>query len=155
ELVLGVVQHLADRRLRNVQGAGRGTDRSGSVDGAEDINLAKAHALDLRRGPGGCHSEQRRARSTRYSGERPVPSRRGSAAHSKVPSRRNTPCRPESSPGPDRTSTPRRASASRISGAKRAASPSKRLPRATKLGRSTACCWGRSQYSRPTRVLAM
>src|SRR3546814_2141133 len=120
-----------------MQCARGGADRSSRVDGVEDFNLAESHGIDLKVPSGSCQI------AICYSGLRPTPSRRGSAAHSSVPSRRNTPCRPESSPEPERTSLPRRVSSARMRGEKREASPLKRLPRATRLGRSTACCSGR------------
>lgn len=43
ELGLGVVQHLAHRRLGHVQLACRRADRTGGVDGMEDFDLAQAH----------------------------------------------------------------------------------------------------------------
>ncbi len=43
QLVLGVVQDLADRWLGDVQRTCRGTDRAGGVDRVEDFNLAQAH----------------------------------------------------------------------------------------------------------------
>src|SRR3546814_7531803 len=48
ELRLGVVQDLADRRLRNMQCARGGADRSSRVDGVEDFNLAESHGIDLK-----------------------------------------------------------------------------------------------------------
>src|SRR3546814_17453201 len=85
ELRLGVVQDLADRGLRNMQCARGGADRSSRVDGVEDFNLAESHGIDLKVPSGSCQI------AICYSGLRPTPSRRGSAAHSSTPSRRNTP----------------------------------------------------------------
>src|SRR3546814_10719581 len=85
-----------------MQCARGGADRSSRVDGVEDFNLAESHGIDLKVPSGSCQI------AICYSGLRPTPSRRGSAAHSSTPSRRNTPCSPESSPEPERTSIPRR-----------------------------------------------
>src|SRR3546814_6771867 len=93
-----------------MQCARGGADRSSRVDGVEDFNLAESHGIDLKVPSGSCQI------AICYSGLRPTPSRRGSAAHSSVPSRRNTPCRPESSPEPERTSIPRRVSSARMRG---------------------------------------
>src|SRR3546814_17219018 len=75
ELGLGVVQDLADRGLRNMQAARGGADRPGRVDGVEDFNLAESHGIDLQVPSGSCQI------AICYSGLRPTPSPRASAAY--------------------------------------------------------------------------
>src|SRR3546814_7715321 len=87
DLILGMAQNLADRRLQDIQAARRGADRTADIYGMKDLDLPDAHSqysfFGLGRGclglPRGCYAIQAIASISTYPAPRLEPTEIGRA----------------------------------------------------------------------------